>query len=723
MTGKRNSTNSPARRPEGVKWPMIIFAAAFLIRLIYLLQYRSNPSFNFPMVDELWHFNWASEIIGGKFWGSEAYFRGPLYPYFLAVLLKITGSSIFWSRLLQCLLPSFSAVLIYLLGKRAFSKKAGIIAGLAFAAYGTMIFYDTMFMLEALFITLALLSVYLMLLYKGERKPRQWLGTGIIFGLAAITRPNILLLAPLFLIWIYLGFASIRDFKKRLLIPFIYLAGLLIPVLSVTLRNYLVTGEAILVSSQGGVNFYLGNNRDAEGLTMLMPEVKLDESLPWNQFTAATRRAAEKETGKKLTAGEESSFWTDKALKFIGSNPGRFLALTFRKIIYFLVGFENSDNGDIYFSRNYSSLFSLLLWKKLIYFPFGLLLPLAVAGLAASWKRRRELSLFYLFIIGYLPTVILFLVTARHRLPVIPFLLLFAAAGTLEIYGDIKEKDWSRVRIYGAIFLILLIFSNRTYFDIGFENKAQIHFNLGLTYERQGNLMMAEKEYRAALESDPYSPTMLNNLGFVQYRLGQYNAALATFNKAIQYDPNFAQAYNNIGLIYESQNDPAQAENHYKKAINLNPELVQGYINLGDLYLAGNDLVKSELYYLQAKQVAPSRKEPLFKLGALYGRMKDFSRAQEMFQSGGKLGEPGAIDCINCGNIYYATRQPAKAIELYRRGIAMDSSSAQAYFNLAATFQSFGYPPDSAKYYLRKLLLINPQFEPARDLLKRIENQ
>ena len=94
-----------------------------------------------------------------------------------------------------------------------------------------------------------------------------------------------------------------------------------------------------------------------------------------------------------------------------------------------------------------------------------------------------------------------------------------------------------------------------------------------------------------------------------------------------------------------------------------------------------------------------------------------------MFQSGGKLGEPGAIVCINWGNIYYATRQPAKAIELYRRGIAMDSSSAQAYFNLAATFQSFGYPPDSAKYYLRKLLLISPQFEPARDLLKRIENQ
>ena len=51
-------------------WPLAIFLAAFLLRLIYILQYRSNPSFYLPMVDELWHLEWARDIAGGNFWGD-----------------------------------------------------------------------------------------------------------------------------------------------------------------------------------------------------------------------------------------------------------------------------------------------------------------------------------------------------------------------------------------------------------------------------------------------------------------------------------------------------------------------------------------------------------------------------------------------------------------------------------------------------------------------------
>ena len=110
------------------KWPLVIFLAAFLLRLIYLLQFRSNPSFDYPMVDELWHLNWAKEIMGGNFWGSEAYFRGPLYPYFLAIVYKISGDSIFVARLIQSLLGSFSAILVYAIGHKLFSKTIGRIS-------------------------------------------------------------------------------------------------------------------------------------------------------------------------------------------------------------------------------------------------------------------------------------------------------------------------------------------------------------------------------------------------------------------------------------------------------------------------------------------------------------------------------------------------------------------------------------------------------------------
>jgi len=193
------------------KWPLIVFSAAFLLRLIYLLQYRSNPAFNYPMVDELWHLNWAREIIGGNFWGDEAYFRGPLYPYLLAGFLLVTGKSLFLVRFLQIIIASFSAIMVFLLGRRVFSEKIGIISGLAYAAYGTIIFYETMLLIPVVFIFLNLLAVYLLLKHKGEYNLKRWLLAGLIAGLSAIARPNILILMPFFLIWIYFGFTHFKE--------------------------------------------------------------------------------------------------------------------------------------------------------------------------------------------------------------------------------------------------------------------------------------------------------------------------------------------------------------------------------------------------------------------------------------------------------------------------------------------------------------------------------
>ena len=95
----------------------------------------------------------------------------------------------------------------------------------------------------------------------------------------------------------------------------------------VTIRNYAVTGEIILISSQGGINLYLGNNEAADGLTMIMPEVELSQSITWDMFIPVTSAAAERELGRELTDAEVSSFWTGKAVSFVINNPTEFLGL------------------------------------------------------------------------------------------------------------------------------------------------------------------------------------------------------------------------------------------------------------------------------------------------------------------------------------------------------------------------------------------------------------
>jgi len=706
---------------EKYRWPLAVFLAAFLIRLVYLVQYQSFPAFYQPMVDELWHLEWARDILNANFRGDEAYFRGPLYPYLLAFFLAITGDSIFWSRFLQIIIASISAVFILHIGQRLISRKVGIIAAFAYAAYGTFIFYDTMFLIPVLFVFLILLAVYLMIRCRERLDPAPWLLTGLIMGLAAIARPNILVVLPLVMIWLYFEIPEKPEMKRRLLRPIIFLAAVLIPVFSVTLRNYLVTDEFILISSQGGVNFYIGNNPETEGLTMLMPEIDLDESLPWNEFTEATRQAAENETGHTLTAAGESSFWTGKALDFIWHNPGKFIGTTFKKFVYLCLGFENSDQTDIYFNRKYSWVLTLLVWKSPIYFPFGLVLPLALLGMVHLWYQRKRLALLYIFIIGYIPTIVLFLVTARHRLPIIPFLLIFAGAGAAALIDFIRGRNYRRLAVYGAVLICLMVILNRTYFDIGFENKFQIHFNLALTYEKQDRLDKAESEYREALSHYPYSATALNNLGMLLHRQNRSREALAELEKAARAQPDYAEVINNIGLVYEDMGDRQKAEKYYQRALSLDPNLYQGYINMGDLYLERGEFDRAEQAYRTARKIAPRNEKILFKLGALYARQQRFVEAEKMFTEGSAWGAPGAIDFVNWGNIYYATRQPDRAAELYRQAIEKDPELTQAYFNLALTLDNSGHPPDTVRHYLRQALNVDPEFQPARDFLQRLK--
>ena len=81
------------------------------------------------------------------------------------------------------------------------------------------------------------------------------------------------------------------------------------------------------------------------------------------------------------------------------------------------------------------------------------------------------------------------------------------------------------------------------------------------------------------------------------------------------------------------------------------------------------------------------------------------------------MGALSATDYTNWGNIYYATGRGDEAIKMYRSAIATDSSFARVYFNLAATFQKFGYPADSVRRYAQKALQLDPSLAPARNLL------
>jgi len=98
----------------------------------------------------------------------------------------------------------------------------------------------------------------------------------------------------------------------------------------------------------------------------------------------------------------------------------------------------------------------------------------------------------------------------------------------------------------------------------------QEHLNLGVTYEKKGELDSAMKEYEAASKKLPAAYLYMGNIHFQK---NEFDDAESCYRKAISKDANNADAYNNLAwLYYVNEKNLDEAEQLALKAIELNPE-------------------------------------------------------------------------------------------------------------------------------------------------------
>jgi len=246
------------------KYALLIAATALIARLAYLWGYRSHPFFEFTFLDPRWHHDWANAVASGKLIGKEAFFRAPLYPYFLGLIYTLTGSSMLAARLAQFALGIASAVMVYLLGLKLLGKNIpAFVAGMFFALYGPMIYFEGELLIPSLIVFLDMAGLILFYAASRKRSAKYYIAGGLVFGLSAIARPNVLVPAAMLAVWAAFEGGKIRSNIVRKAAPFF--AALLIFPMLVTAYNFAVSGDFVFIASQGGVNFYIGNNRRADG--------------------------------------------------------------------------------------------------------------------------------------------------------------------------------------------------------------------------------------------------------------------------------------------------------------------------------------------------------------------------------------------------------------------------------------------------------------------------
>ncbi len=248
-----------------------VVTIAVLVRMTYLVQYSGLPDWTLLTVDNWYHHHWAQSIADGNVLGDTTYFRAPLYAWCLAVLYALFGSGIWVGRLFGVLVGVLSIGATFAIARRLFDRRAAVVAAVLQSIYPIVIYFEAELVLDTLFTLLLQFVVYRYLVWQDSRTPRNMLWLGLVIGLAAIARPTALVAVPVVLTMLFVMHRRSNHLNARRQFVML-LAGVAICVGPVFIRNVVVAGDPVLIASQGGINFYLGNNDRADGLSAVLPE-------------------------------------------------------------------------------------------------------------------------------------------------------------------------------------------------------------------------------------------------------------------------------------------------------------------------------------------------------------------------------------------------------------------------------------------------------------------
>jgi|GEM_PF-461960 len=616
-------------------FPWLLTLIALVIRMLYLSQIAAhNPYFNAETLVAEVHHHWAKAIISGTASAEpQSLIRAPLYPYLLAGIYGIFGADTLFPRLLQLLIGGFMTLGIFYAAKNMFDRKIAIAAAVIWAFYGPMIFFEGELFETSLTAALIFMAYFAWGKASEENCKKCLAAAGVLLGLAVLMKPNSAFFVPLLIVW------YIVDNKKKL--PgwkpiLIFFAASVIIVIPVTIRNAIIGKEFVPVAAYGGLNFYIGNNPKADGVSAVIPgNIETEADHQWGKqrntdaLTAMSLRLASESAGKQLTPGEASGYWYRQTINFAVKQPGKFLLLNLKKIALFFNGFEYGNTRDLYFARQHSWLLSLLLWHKGVNFPLGLLIPFAGLGVFYTLKNKipgaRNLVV---FLLGAIFSVTLVFVCARFRMTAIPFFIILAAAGIVQSFRGLTGK---KMAVNLGILLPLFLLTNLNAFGLSQDTVYQEYYNLGRRSLEQGKFQDAYDNLNKSTNANPRYVPALNEMGVLLETFGKYPEAAYYYREAMKLSPGDAVAVYNLGAAEGKGGALDSAIVHLEQALELDSLFWQAWLNLGNCNFQLQDFPAAESCYRQAEELNPENPDILYNLGGYYLLQNQKARAKDYF--------------------------------------------------------------------------------------------
>lgn len=639
----------PPSRPAGISSRTVLYTVllAVVVRLLYLTEHAGTALFAYPVLDELYYATVARQLAAGdSVTAINPGFRPLLYPMLLAPLVRLESMALPAAIVCQHLLGVVNAVLVALLAFRlGGSNRLALVAAALFVLAGPPLYFEGQILNTALatFLGLALVLTLASLPRRaaGPGALVGWGAAGALLGLAMQARPNVVLFAlalPLAL-WVW------RRREDRLEPRFAVAAGLglllCLAAFGALQRPHFERFQ--LLPGSGGVNFYLGNKRGADGMVP-----RQDRRVTYaGDYRDSVQVFARQEYARAAgvdpmspSARRISRWWLRRGLSEIAADPGAWTGLMLRKTWYLLWNREIPNNKSYAFVLAEESPLLRLLPVR-----WWLLVALAPLGVLWCLRRGDRWVLFWLtsFCALWGAGVVLFFVNGRYRAPLWPFLCILAACGGARLWQQARALRaggrWRPLAASAALAAALAAVSlgnwagiDRPAFDRELFYRSLAHLDRGRldlaaadaeravaldpgepAYVFQlGNVRLAGERwadaataFRRAGELKPVEPRIWNNLGIAEERLGRPGAALAAYHRAIEQVGDYAPALTNAALLELRAGRVDEAERHLDAALAAGDDSIHLLCGRALLARARGDEANAERLLAAARQRDP----------------------------------------------------------------------------------------------------------------------
>lgn len=307
-----------------------ILALALIVRLgaAFWWQNRLPDDQPFAMPDSESYWTLAQAVAEGEpyqYGGIDGQvFRAPGLPLWLAPQIYLLGPgqlAVTAARISGALLGTLTVALIMLWARQLWGPSATLPAGLLGGLYPGAIVMSVLILSEMLFCPLMVAHLYLWYRAVHSERPAtsryQALASGVLAGLATLTRPSWLLFVPGAAA---IGWIAFPPRSRQLLVAGLIVVGLSLTMLPWWIRNYRVTGHFIPTTLQVGASLYDGWSPEATGASDMTFTQRFYDQLKEEQRTGQLPADANFEYELDQRLRQEAKSWARE-------NPLRALAL------------------------------------------------------------------------------------------------------------------------------------------------------------------------------------------------------------------------------------------------------------------------------------------------------------------------------------------------------------------------------------------------------------